>query len=407
MTPAHEPFEPTDGDRAFTEPNGSGRSRGVHLLLLAEQLSRGETERAPIALQEDAAELGAPRLDWTPSDTLGEEPRARAIFGDRAKRREPAHIAATWAAVRKGDAVAALELLGKCTHDPSPFARLGSIIGLLALSQSAGLRSRVDEYLLRRLFDEQYRAPYEVGTVARELFDLLTSPEEHELRPLHGGPGSGSPATDRPLSIGLHGTFSRYGTSRVAPNQPFYSYLASQFSPELFQDERTCFRWSGRYSHADRSKGARDLPLWLSSIGDAEALDTVYAHSHGGNVALSAAAQGLRIKFLVLLSVPPIERSSEEWATIGRHVGYTMSLRSGLDWVVLADLVARRAARAVRVPGVERSSGLDFPPEADIHTAAPFGWFSHSTWLDQRIWQTTTIEAEVRNKHALAHAATS
>lgn len=404
MTPAHEPFEPTDGDRAFTEPSGSGRSRAVHLLLLAEQLSRGEHERLPIALHADAAELDAPTLEW--SSALGEERRARAIFGVDAKRREPAHIAATWSAVRRGDGGAALELLGMCTHDPSPFARLGAIVGLLALSRAAGLRSRADDHLLRCLFAEQYRAPYEVGAVARELFDLLTSPEERELPPPPGSRRPGSPAGGS-LSIGVHGTFSRYGTSRVAPNQPFYSYLSSQFSPELFQDERTCFRWSGRYARADRSKAARDLPLWLDSIGDAEELDTVYAHSHGGNVALSALAQGLRIKFLVLLSVPPIERSSEEWATIDRHVGYAMSLRSRLDWVVLADLVARRAARAIGVPGVERSSGLDFPPEADIHTTAPFGWFSHSTWLDQHVWQTSTIEAEVRNKHALAHAASS
>lgn len=402
MALGREYFDPADGERAFAEPGRSGRSRAVQLLLIAEQLSRRDGDNLPIGLREDAAALGTPELRRDGSDALRNEQRTRAVAGTRLRDYDASLAREMWSTTRaQSDPAAAIDLLGLSLEDPSPFARLSAILGLLSLAPADGSLSRLDSYLLARLFDEQYRAPSATGALARDLFDVLNGPPGGDVPRIGAVPPA--PMGSGPLSIGVHGTFSRYGTSRVAPSHKFYEYLGEEFSPDLFPDDARFFRWSGRYSRHDRAKGARDLPLWLRSVGKVGALDTVYAHSHGGNVALSAAADGVQIKFLVLLSVPPIERSLAEWAAIRQNVGYVISLRSKLDWVILSDLVASRARGARNLLSAERSVGLDFPPQADIHTVAPFGWFSHSSWLDKRVWQSTTIEAEVRNKYLLTH----
>ncbi len=404
-----EYFDPILGADAFEQLGRASRSRAVQLLLIAEQLSRPIGAAPPIAVNEEASLVAAPELYSDLNEFLRDEWRTAAVFSNRRSEYEPGAAAGLWTTARDtSDPQAAVELLALSLRDPSPFARLSAIVGLLAIGSDSRpyAYSRVDEYLLRMLFEEQYRAPNVTGTLARNLFDRIAGydddfppPPDLSTRSRNGG----SAGSAEPLSIGIHGTFSRYGESRVAPSHRFYEYLTDTFSPDLFPDEARYFRWSGRYSRYDRRKGARDLPLWLDRIGKVTELDTVYAHSHGGNVALTAAAAGVKINFLVLLSVPPIERSAIEWAAINQNVDYMFSLRTHLDRVVLIDLVASRVPAVRRTFNTERSVGLDFPPEANVHTASPIGWFSHTSWLDRHIWQTTTIESEVRNKYALTH----
>jgi hypothetical protein len=395
-------FEPSDGERAFLETGHHGRSRAVQLLLIAEQLSRRRVSGLPTGLGEDAESLRTPRLRWEGSDSFLATRRERAVASTTQFGYDARMATYMWTTAQtESDPGAAVDLLGLSLDDPSPHARLSAILGLLSLAPPEGPVSEIDRYLLACLFQEQYRAPRETGAMARNFLDLLRGqPGEQEplesAMPTFGGGGG-------PLSIGVHGTFSEYDMSRVAPMHKFYEYLGQQFSPDLFKDQNRFFRWSGRYSREARNKGARDLQVWLRSVGRTNELDTVYAHSHGGNVALSAAASGVRINFLVLLSVPPVERSPGEWAAIRRNVGYTMSLRSKLDYVILLDLIAGRIRGLRDLLRAERSVGLDFPPEADVHATTPIGWFSHSSWLDQRVWQSTTIEAEVQNKYLLTH----
>lgn len=396
-----EYFEPVDGERAFARPELSSRSRAAQLLLIVEQLSRPPDSPAPTATDVDAAVLRVPALGRA-SQALDSDPRRGLIDPDRGRGYSSERASKLWLeAQRDSDPRAAIELLGLSVDDPSPFVRLSAIVGLLALARPDEPSPGTDGYLLYRLFEEQYGEPNATRGLASDLFSMISGGETRDISKLDVYPPS--PDAPAPLSIGVHGTFSRYGESRVAPQHRFYRYLGQKFSPDLFKDESRYFRWSGRYSRYDRLKGARDLPLWLHSIGKATQLDTVYAHSHGGNVALSAAAAGVRINFLVLLSVPPIVRSAAEWAAIRGNVGYMMSLRSHADRIILLDLVAGRVPAIQAALASEPSAGLDFPPQADIYTASPFGWFSHSSWLDKRVWQSKGIEAEVRNKYKLTH----
>jgi pimeloyl-ACP methyl ester carboxylesterase len=61
-------------------------------------------------------------------------------------------------------------------------------------------------------------------------------------------------------------------------------------------------------------------------------LHTLFAHSHGGTVALLATRHGLMVKELILLSAPaePVE---VEWRNVGRAV----SLRIHVDLILLAN----------------------------------------------------------------------
>ena len=60
-------------------------------------------------------------------------------------------------------------------------------------------------------------------------------------------------------------------------------------------------------------------------------LNTVFAHSYGGIIALYASTFGLKMNEVVLLSVP-VENIPVEWRNIGRAV----SLRIHMDLVLLA-----------------------------------------------------------------------
>jgi alpha-beta hydrolase superfamily lysophospholipase len=68
-------------------------------------------------------------------------------------------------------------------------------------------------------------------------------------------------------------------------------------------------------------------------VGDVvgHGLNVLFAHSYGGVIALNATTHGLRVKDLVLLSVPA-EEVRVEWRNIERAV----SLRIHMDIVLLA-----------------------------------------------------------------------
>jgi hypothetical protein len=74
------------------------------------------------------------------------------------------------------------------------------------------------------------------------------------------------------------------------PGSTFHRYLKRRVSADLYSGD-DYFRWDGRYSDSSRQLGASDLKRWLRKH-QVRSLDTIFAHSHGGNLVLTAVSKG-------------------------------------------------------------------------------------------------------------------
>jgi len=182
-------------------------------------------------------------------------------------------------------------------------------------------------------------------------------------------------------SLTVHGTWARLDEDRwYAPGSELHSLLRGEVSPNLFVQDGY-FRWSGGYSKSAREDGAWDFALWKRTK-DVGSIDTVYAHSHGGNVALSAIAKGERVRLLVLLHTPIVPRSKGEWARIRRNLGRVVVMRSRLDLVMLAD--------GLRTRSTLRPSQSMLPHREILpHWKDGDAWFSHNLLSAMRTGQNT------------------
>ncbi len=99
-------------------------------------------------------------------------------------------------------------------------------------------------------------------------------------------------------AIIIHGTNARKATW-WQKNGSFWSYLDSVGVPVT--DDPNPFSWSGRNSDKDRYNAANSLVNWANAK---QCELDIYAHSHGGNVALLATRLGLNVRKLVLMGTP-------------------------------------------------------------------------------------------------------
>ncbi len=163
-------------------------------------------------------------------------------------------------------------------------------------------------------------------------------------------------------SIGLivHGTGAWRGTW-WDPGGDFHTYAKLTLCGGLYSGGMP-FSWSGAYRGSHRRKAAERLAKWVMEASDGTVC-CLYAHSYGGVIALMSNVYGVKIKQLVLLSVP-YEAEPVEWRNIDR----AMSLRIHRDLVLLA---ARRRQR--------------FTENVEEHWLPQ--WFvSHSDSHDPDVW---------------------
>ena len=100
----------------------------------------------------------------------------------------------------------------------------------------------------------------------------------------------------------------------------------------------------------------------------------MFAHSHGGSVAMLASQDGLTMEKLVLLSCPVHQRYRPNHGIVKK----TVSVRVKLDLVVLAD-GGRQRFRDQRIQEI----------------VLPL-WFSHSATHDPDVWQRYDIAAQLQ-----------
>lgn len=100
----------------------------------------------------------------------------------------------------------------------------------------------------------------------------------------------------------IHGTWGWKGDWWY-PGGDFYSYVQQKYRPHLY-GEGMEFSWSGAYSKKQRATAAERFSRWVDRQSPVAGLETVFAHSYGGEVAARAINSGVPIRELVLLSAP-------------------------------------------------------------------------------------------------------
>ena len=178
-------------------------------------------------------------------------------------------------------------------------------------------------------------------------------------------------AGDEPAdtSLLIHGTFAR-DNQWWQPGGDFHTYLRANVRPDLYNGPDR-FEWSGGYSHSARAIGADNLRTWINTKGLIN--PDIFAHSHGGNLAMLASHQpGLNIGELVLLSCPVhVDRYMPNFNSVQKVV----SIRVRLGLVILAD----RGGQRFRHPNIEEN-------------ILPI-WFDHSATHTQAVWVQHNVAA--------------
>ncbi|MBF4582336.1 hypothetical protein ITJ54_06585 [Curtobacterium sp. VKM Ac-2865] len=195
-------------------------------------------------------------------------------------------------------------------------------------------------------------------------------------------------------SVMVHGTFARLTSAKKRwydPGSDLSMHVRRHASRNLYAG-RDYVRWTAGFSDVARAQGTTDLLTWCARHG-LDALDTVYAHSHGGNVVLDAIERGLRVKLLVLMHVPVIERSAQSWSAIERNVGRALDLRTARDLVVAADRLHRKANhlplsenRTPQLPWIHR------PRRSALYLLDT----SHKRFVQLKTWQKNAVANDVR-----------
>lgn len=408
MTPEHSSQPLPVGEEAFrSRGRGAAASRTAQLQCMTLFALGHPDQVASIAA--DAEVIGSPQLnamDFDANSVLFESyaldyythtalntkggtsswrPDARSAASDRIEVRRRIVEGAGWLELAY--------LLNLSMTGPSQLERVASAHALDALSHGRNWRAR------EVLANAESTRSTAVAAISATSWPPRTPPPA----PRHpGGPPPdwdpySSPTEPRVArSVALHGTWARIASERwYAPGHPLHAHIAAESSNNLYiRDDYP--RWSGGYSSDARREGAEGFQQWvLQRMRLIDGIDTVYAHSHGGNVALTAAAMGLELELLVLLHVPPRFRSEAEWDAIRNNVKRVLVYRTNLDHVVLADMI--RAATGEDEPP---TLSQRFDPTRLYHVDSephPIRgpWFSHGHFTKLKTWTKTSMANDV------------
>lgn len=309
-------------------------------------------------------------------------------------------------------AAAALHAQIAATGDPTTLARL--LAG--RLRDTTPVETAAAAVALHAMMPDHPGAVAALARLVRSADPLARAIAETAAPAAAPAPGTPAPGTPAPtaapappaptrsraaVSTTVHGTFAMLGDTGsrwYIPGAPLHDHLEARVGRNLY-DGPGFFTWSGEYSDSARRAAGDALVAWTSAATDAGTLDVVYAHSHGGTVALNAASVGQRIRVLVLMHAPAVERMPGEWAAIRRAVDRVIVLRTRFDLVVLADTLASR----LRPPRSRTTfAQTDLPHElvdpAPSEVDAPIDLFSHDYFLRVPTWERERLADLVRRQ---------
>ena len=132
------------------------------------------------------------------------------------------------------------------------------------------------------------------------------------------------------------------------------------------------FEWEGRWSDRARDVAAKNFTTWVRHQG-LEGCDVV-AHSHGGNVVMRAAENGLKLRRVLFLSCPV---HWDKYNLLHGNIAQAYAARVRFDFVILADWGAQK-----------------FPDSANLVEERRVGGFfgGHSDTRTSDTWQSDQIE---------------
>lgn len=343
-------FEAMSAEQAM--PDEDWRELGLPEHLLAFQALRGARFETGF-VREALLNLDARLDDWSAPDEMAV--RAAAVLPDLAER-----------LAERPDPVAAAELCRAALAHPDELVRVAAATCYLEVVYPQPDARVVDVLVQGTSSEEPLVRDVAATALARvlpghpRLLELITPPEEV----LGEEPSQ--------TSLLVHGTWARRNTW-WQPGHPgnFHDYLRTNVDPDLYAASDR-FDWTGAYSHAARLTGGIELKRWVD-LHSLDGLD-LFAHSHGGNVAMVASRAGTRIGRLVLLSCPAHKALYlPDFSRVGRV--FAISVR--LDLVVLADGGGQRFDE----PGIE-----------DIKLPI---WFNHSATHERAVWIDHDLPARI------------
>ena len=150
--------------------------------------------------------------------------------------------------------------------------------------------------------DQALRSP---DDVTRSLAVAAFAPESDPDKPPSKA-DSFLPPVATPLlptvSTMIHGTWSFMGDWWRPRVGDFHRFIGERYRPNLYSGGAH-FHWSGNYNERHRAKAAEYFAEWVADRSPA-GIQSVFAHSYGGEIAARALNNGTPIHQLVLLSTP-------------------------------------------------------------------------------------------------------
>lgn len=153
--------------------------------------------------------------------------------------------------------------------------------------------------LVRQRLDQALRS-YDPTT--RSLAAAIFPPSGREEPGGTGSAGPSAPPSGTVYSTMIHGTWGWRGDWWRPHPGSFHGFILENHRNNLYA-KGARFSWSGAYRRGDREQAALDFCDWAAEVAQG-GIQTVFAHSYGGEVATRAVTQGAPVKELVLLSVP-------------------------------------------------------------------------------------------------------
>ncbi|HEX6903018.1 MAG TPA: hypothetical protein VF789_25095 [Thermoanaerobaculia bacterium] len=169
----------------------------------------------------------------------------------------------------------------------------------------------------------------------------------------------------------IHGTWAR-NQPWWKPGGDFHTYIRSNVDPNLYS-AGDFYSWSGDWSDAGRADGALRLIQWVNDH-QLDGLD-LFAHSHGGNVAMLANKTSLRIGRLVMMACPVHRRKYFPEFT---RVNKVVAIVTHMDLVILAD-----------------GGGQRFNDARIQEIILPLWFTGHSKTHDPEIWRRHDLPARI------------
>ena len=378
--PYEEVPEPISAKEAFGLLDSTAVQSQAALLLLLGIQAGSDSEEAQekklsdIIPKEDRDKFPFPPLLSSPRELFaGEDIRTRLTRGYLSrgeswkkvsrKRRQEILPELVDNLYRRQTRLAAAELTEACLFHQDPLVRVAAAASHVELSSEWGRPISI----LEQGTHEQDSLVRDVAATALARI-VPNHPRLVELvTPILVGK-SGEPSH---TSLLVHGTWAQ-SSLWWQPGGNFHTYLLNNVRNDLYNNGQNIFSWSGLYSDPARQIGAQDLINWINTH-NMGGLDHLFAHSHGGSVAMLASQGGLTINKLILLSCP----AHSQYMPNFKNVGRVISIHVHYDLVILADRGGQKYSH----------------PQIQEHVLPV--WFNHFATHDPGVWQNHNIPAKL------------